>query len=74
MFREVKAEKRTGVGLVGPTSKVNCWVGGENGLVWGLDWNVNGWNAAIREFSRCAAHCWKLAWTFDSGLAWEIEG
>lgn len=51
VFREVKAEKGTGVGLVGPTSKANCWVGGENGLVWDSGWNVNGWNAAIGEFS-----------------------
>jgi hypothetical protein len=47
VFREVKAEERTGVELVGPTSMAKCWVGGENGLVWGSAWNVYGWIAAI---------------------------
>jgi hypothetical protein len=74
VFREVKAEKRAGVGLVGPISKVNFWVGGEDGLAWDSDWNVNGWNAAVEESPRCAARCWKLAWTFDSELASKIEG
>jgi hypothetical protein len=77
VFGEVKVEKRTGVGLVGLVgliSKVNCWVEGEDGLVWDSDWNVNGWNAAIGEFPPCTACCWKLARAFDDGLAWKIEG
>jgi len=69
VFREVKVEKKTGVGFVGPTSKVNCWVGGEIGLV--CD---SGWSAAVGDFLRCAARCWKPAWMVDSGLAWKIEG
>jgi hypothetical protein len=74
VFKGVKPEERTGVGWVGLTSKVDCCVGGENGLVWNSVWNVNVWNAVIRELLCCAASCWELAWTFDSGLAWKIEG
>jgi hypothetical protein len=50
VLRGVKAKERTGAELVGPTSMVKWRVGGENGLVWDLSWNVDGWNAAIGNF------------------------